>query len=481
MPIPSWNVWRPEKKAFLLGESCRQMLTFPVGEYIFILYVGYKPFLWLFMKKNSKLTIKSLALFCLFLAFPASATHVAVLETTSAKDVLTLEEKQYLTDVLRSEAVKALPAEQNYTIMTRENISVMLPPGKAVEDCEGSCLVETGKNIAADFVAQGHVGRFANNLTITVELYETAGNKLMGSFSTKAPDIESLEVEIRQKSNGLFSRIVASSSGTLDLQPVLAEKVGHEAELVIKIDGESKRDGRKFMRGTWEMSPGIHEVEFVHRCYEPQKFKVKVQSGRTTTVNNSLDAIMGSFSLTTEYKGAFREVPVFVNGVMAGRTPFTGRAPICAKVEVGEEEFRETVVMSWNDKDKLEITHSLKNAKPTAEELRADSIANATRLAEQQAAEDAARAAAAKEKRSAIAKPVSIAMMVLGLAGVGVGIYENSVGNDERKKYDEASFDNEDDFKKQWDKVESAKTMRNVFYGIGGALIGAGAIVFFVF
>ena len=128
----------------------------------------------------------------LFLALPALATHVAVLETTAAKDVLTLEEKQYLTDVLRSEAVKSLPAEQNYTIMTRENISMMLPPGKAVEDCEGSCLVETGKNISANYVAQGHVGRFANNLTITVELYETAGNKLMGSFSSKAPNIESL-------------------------------------------------------------------------------------------------------------------------------------------------------------------------------------------------------------------------------------------------------------------------------------------------
>ena len=417
----------------------------------------------------------------LFLALPAFATYVAVLETTAAKGVITLEEKQYLTDVLRSEAVKSLPAEQNYTIMTRENISMMLPPGKAIEDCEGSCLVETGKNISADYVAQGHVGRFANNLTITVELYETAGNKLMGSFSSKAPDIESLEVEIRQKSAALFSRIMASSFGKVDLQPVLTDKVGHEAELVIKIDGESKRDGRKFVRGVWELNPGVHEVEFVHRCYEPQKFKVNVLSSKTVSVNNSLDAAMGSFSLTTNYKGAFREVPVFVNGTMAGRTPFTGRVPICAKVEVGEDEFRETVVLEWTGKDKLEITHNLRNAKPTAEEIRADSLASAERMAEQMAADEAARAAAAKEKRTAIAKPVSIAMMVLGLASVGVGIYENSVAKDERKKYDEADFDNKKDFDDQWDKVESAKTMRNVFYGIGGGLIGAGAVVFFVF
>ncbi len=417
----------------------------------------------------------------LFLALPVFATHVAVLETTAAKGVITLEEKQYITDVLRSEAVKALPAEQNFTIMTRENISAMLPPGKAVEDCEGSCLVETGKNIAADYVAQGHIGRFANNLTITVELYETAGNKLMGSFSSKAPDIESLEVEIRQTAGGLFSRIVASSLGKVDLQPVLVDKVGHEDELVIKMDGESKKNGRKYVRGTWDIAPGVHEVEFSHRCYESQKFKVNVQSGKTVTVNNSLDALMLRFMLMTNYNGKFREVPVFVNGAMAGRTPFTGRIPVCAKVEVGEDEYRETVVLEWNGQEKLDITHNLRNAKPTADELRADSIASAERMAEQMAAEEAARDAAAREKRSAIAKPVSVALFVLGLASVSMGIYENSVGNDERKKYDDATYDNKKDFDDQWDKVKTAKTMRNIFYGIGGGLMGAGAIVFFVF
>ena len=132
----------------------------------------------------------SLIVLILVFCFPALlfATHVAVLETISAKDALSLEEKQYLTDVLRSEAVRALPASKGFVIMTRENIQMMLPPGKAIEDCEGSCLVETGKNISADYVAQGRIGRFGSNLTITVELYETAGNKLIGSFAAKSFD-----------------------------------------------------------------------------------------------------------------------------------------------------------------------------------------------------------------------------------------------------------------------------------------------------
>ena len=411
------------------------------------------------------------------LAFPASAAFVAVLETMSAPGVVTREEKMYLTDVLRSEAVKALPAEQNFTIMTRENIIAMLPPGKSIEECEGECLVETGKNIAADYVAQAHVGRFANNLTITVELYETAGNKLLGSFSSRAPNIESLESEIREKSRELFAQITAITFGTLTLQPVLTDNVGTDADLIVKIDGETQRDGRKFTRGNWNLTPGTHEIELVHHCYDPLKFKVNVLSGKTIEVNGAMNVAMGEISLSALFNENFREVPVFVNGLKFGITPYSGRIPVCAKVEVGEDGYREQVSLEWNDKNKLKVIHVLRNAKLTEAELRADSLAKAKQIA----AEDAARAVAAKEKRSAITKPISIAMMALGVVGVAIGVYENSVGVDERKKYDKADFENERDFHKQWDKVESARTKRNVFYGIGFGLIGAGSVLFFVF
>ena len=460
---------------------------------------------------------KIIFLFALF-AVPALATHVAVLETTAESGVLTLGEKQYLTDVLRSEAIKALPAEQNYTIMTRENINAMLPPGKAIEDCEGSCLVETGKNISADYVAQAHVGKFVDNLTITVELYETAGNKLMGSFSSKAPDIESLEMEIRQRSRGLFSSILTNTFGIVDLQPQLVDKIGHEAELVVKIDGGISKDGRKYTRGQWKLMPGEHSIEFLHRCYEPLRFVVNVLSGKTTTVNNALDASMGQFSLTTMYKGTIRDVPVYVNGSMIGRTPLQGRIPICATVEVGEAGFQETVEMEWNNNGKLEIVYTLKNAKPTAEELRADSIEYVERMAKQIAAEEAVLAAAEKKRKKERIKNISsVVMAALGAVSIGLGIYENMVLRDERKKYDqldqtenimlmmystpenrtalseeskqsrghtqveEYARERADDHDKQWDRVESARTKRNIFYGVGAGLIGAGAVIYFAF
>ena len=145
--------------------------------------------------------------FLLVFAVNSFATYVAVLETGidgSAKERVSFSDRLYLTNVLREQAVKELPAVQNYTIMTRENIQQMLPPGKAIEDCEGSCLVETGKNISADYICQARVGVFGSSLTLSAELYETAGNKLIASFNGRGKDVEELLDLIKQKSPEFF-------------------------------------------------------------------------------------------------------------------------------------------------------------------------------------------------------------------------------------------------------------------------------------
>ncbi|WP_074209719.1 outer membrane beta-barrel protein [Fibrobacter sp. UWB11] len=131
---------------------------------------------------------------------------MAVLETLSPKELLTRQERMYLADILRGEAVRILPAEQNWTIMTRENINVMLPPGKSIEDCEGSCLAETGRNIAADYVAQARVSQFGKSLAITAELYETATSKLIASFVGKGETVEDLEKIIKEQAPAFFRK-----------------------------------------------------------------------------------------------------------------------------------------------------------------------------------------------------------------------------------------------------------------------------------
>lgn len=187
----------------------------------------------------------------LFVEISVAATHVAVLETVSEKDVIGRSEKMFLTDKLRDRAKAVLPAYMGYVIMTRENINAMLPPGKSIEECEGSCLVETGKNIAADYVAQARVGKFGKQLTLTVELYETAANNLVASFTTRKDDAVGLLEDIEQESDKFFKTILAdvSSGGKIDqtdnnmLKNIESKK---NAEYIDEKNMVDTRDGQKY-------------------------------------------------------------------------------------------------------------------------------------------------------------------------------------------------------------------------------------------
>lgn len=186
------------------------------------------------------------AFIVLALSINAFATYVAVLETAadgSAKDSVSLLDRQYLTNVLREQAVKELPATEDFTIMTRENILQMLPPGKAIEDCEGSCLVETGKNIAADFICQARVGRFGSSLTLSAELYETAGNKLIASFNGRGQNVEELLSLVERKSHDFFGMIrkvtrPAETGSKVAENKIVENKVGSEKVEPVQVEKE---------------------------------------------------------------------------------------------------------------------------------------------------------------------------------------------------------------------------------------------------
>lgn len=174
----------------------------------------------------------------LFAGLSVAATHVAVLETVSENDLLGRSEKTFLTDKLRERAQSVLPDNLGFVIMTRENINAMLPPGKALEECEGSCLVETGKNISADYVMQARIGKFGSQLTLTAELYETAGNNLVGTFTAHKPDIEGLLEEIENRADSLFIKI----KGRKIVSDKANKKISENNEKIL-IDS---RDGKRY-------------------------------------------------------------------------------------------------------------------------------------------------------------------------------------------------------------------------------------------
>ena len=379
-----------------------------------------------------------------------SAKYMAVLETLAPKDLLTTQERLYLTDILRGQAVYILPAEQNWTIMTRENINIMLPPGKKIEDCEGSCLAETGKNIAADYVAQARISQFGKSLAISAELYETASSKLVASFAGRGETVDEIEKIIKEQSPTFFKKVrdnswngfdyvntnnsfsfqaskkiilnittipegaipsidgkaipqctstpckiqieagehrlvvskenfedldtlinvvendqtinltLSSNLGFLYIIPQLSDEVRSKYPITISIDG------KKAFLGQNELTPGPHAVRIEHACFDPIEFNTIIQKQENKTMSDSLIRGLSGLELEVTKNNVPQAVPVFVDGVQVGTTPFASEVPLCAKVEIeyANERKEIPVELKWHQVTKK--TYSI-DEKPVVE------------------------------------------------------------------------------------------------------------------
>jgi len=149
-------------------------------------------------------------LFLAIAAYGQVQERVAIINTLDDLDSISITNLTYLTDRLRETAVNVLPSER-FGIMTTESIVAFLGSMEnTVRVCkESSCLAELGRQVSADYVAQGRIGRFNNNLTIKVELYNVNSGNLMGSFAGSSKDISGLLALIEEKASDLFKRMLA--------------------------------------------------------------------------------------------------------------------------------------------------------------------------------------------------------------------------------------------------------------------------------
>jgi len=161
--------------------------------------------------------IKYILFILLFFSATAHSSAVlAVLEIVpSIDDVeeeLTISEYRLLSDELRRQAVNILPAKE-FTVLTRDGIIALIPPDKKeAEDLAESYAVDIGRAIGVEYVSVGRVAKFAEKLSLTIELYETASGKLLGSILTYGTGLVDLMETIKAESPALFGKIKKSAS-----------------------------------------------------------------------------------------------------------------------------------------------------------------------------------------------------------------------------------------------------------------------------
>ncbi len=104
--------------------------------------------------------------------------RIAVLDLKNRAGVKD-SELLYLTSLIR-QAAGRLPSDR-FSVMTKDNILVLLPPGTQIEDCVGTCAVDTGRRLGAQWILVGEVVRFGSALRVVLNLHHSQSGELRKS------------------------------------------------------------------------------------------------------------------------------------------------------------------------------------------------------------------------------------------------------------------------------------------------------------
>ncbi len=162
----------------------------------------------------SRVFTRFIWVFGLFLwVVPGTALPVTIISVLDLQNNAEVSEAEvaYLTDLARDALARNLPLD-HFTIMTRESILELLPPGTRLSDClDASCEVEIGRTLGADYVVSGEVLNFAGEQRLILKVHHCQTAAFVGSESAAGLGLTELEEEISGTTALLARRIFSHS------------------------------------------------------------------------------------------------------------------------------------------------------------------------------------------------------------------------------------------------------------------------------
>ena len=137
--------------------------------------------------------------------------RVAVLPLTN-KAGLTNAEKQYLTDTVRGIAVDGLQ-NTNMVVINRANMEVLLGPNKTMNECVGSCAVDTAKNLQAHYVVTGELVKVFGGFRLSLRAHASKTGQMLKQLRIKINEKRDFEARVELDSPPLFEMIRRHSLG----------------------------------------------------------------------------------------------------------------------------------------------------------------------------------------------------------------------------------------------------------------------------
>ncbi|MCL2282607.1 MAG: PorT family protein [Fibromonadales bacterium] len=193
-----------------------------------------------------------IAILLLALAAYGQQKRLAIINTVDDEEPsLKISELNHLTDRLREIANQTLRGK-NFAVMTQESIVAFLgSQEEAAKKCkESSCLAQLGREVNADYVGQGRIGRFGSDYTIKVELYESGKGILVSSFTGNSNDIYGLLEILNEKAPTLFE----------DIAPPANSKTSQLTTKKIEVDSRNSQVHKKSFNEKYEQGR-INELD----------------------------------------------------------------------------------------------------------------------------------------------------------------------------------------------------------------------------
>lgn len=157
-----------------------------------------------------RLILLAICAIAIWVPTSADATErLAVLEFSG--EALGPDKRAYLARRVRAELKSLLPAD--VVVVTRENVQALVDAqaGECLE--EGSCAIETLRNIGADRGVEGSLVRFGDGLRLHMNLYDVGSGALVRSAEAAGLDEQHLANDLPDACRRLLGRQPSPSVG----------------------------------------------------------------------------------------------------------------------------------------------------------------------------------------------------------------------------------------------------------------------------
>jgi TolB-like protein len=285
----------------------------------------------------------------------AAKKKVAILELQNPAG-LSEQEAAYLTDAVRLQAQKSLPAEQ-FLLMTRENILEYMPPGTTLAQCEGNCEVETGRRVGADFVITGDIRKFGTQLKVGLRVHDTGTGEMKAAEEGSGRTVDELESPVKEAAARLLLPLLGGRVNVADakVQVFRVDAPQDDGSRIknpptdekgyLTVDSKPPKQ-RVFINGEekgttpYQVELGIGEyvvlVKPLNNLYAAASKRVIITTAKQKLMME-LPATFGNLTVESEPAGA----EILLGGEPTGRaTPYTfkekpgGRYPVTARLEL---------------------------------------------------------------------------------------------------------------------------------------------------